>query len=222
MQGKLVTLHGVSELRERHRPWPPAARRGPFGTKSPKVRRLCVGPEPDQIQELMSGRADTPVVMVSLLRFKGRADTPGKDGSREEAYRRYAERARHPPQPPGDLPVELNRGSRRSAHAGEVDSHRIRLVIVSGRGGLCPGDRSARGGADLPGAHLPLPSGRHGHWPRDARPSVPMGLDLHVRSELSDLPRLPRSGLHPRRNSGPLRRSGLAVRGRWALGRRLW
>ena len=56
--------------------------------------KIAVGPERDQIEELMSGPADTPVVMVNLLRFKERADAPGEDVSGEESYRRYATRMR--------------------------------------------------------------------------------------------------------------------------------
>lgn len=56
--------------------------------------KLAMGPEPDQIQELMRGPADTPVVMVNLLRFKKSADTPGEDIPGADAYRRYADRMR--------------------------------------------------------------------------------------------------------------------------------
>ena len=56
--------------------------------------KIAVVPEPDQIEELMRGPADTPVVMVNLLRFKERADAPGEDISGEQEYRRYAERMR--------------------------------------------------------------------------------------------------------------------------------
>ena len=56
--------------------------------------KLGMGPEPDQLEELMSGPADTPVVMVNLLRFKQRADAPGEDISGAESYQRYAERMR--------------------------------------------------------------------------------------------------------------------------------
>jgi uncharacterized protein (DUF1330 family) len=56
--------------------------------------QIAQGPEPDQIQELMKGPADTPVVMVNLLKFKERADVPGEDINGEESYGRYAERMR--------------------------------------------------------------------------------------------------------------------------------
>jgi len=52
--------------------------------------KISQRPEPDQIQELLKGPADTPVVMVNLLRFKQRAE--GEEGSGTEAYGRYAER----------------------------------------------------------------------------------------------------------------------------------
>jgi len=48
-------------------------------------------PTPAQIQTLLAGSPDRPVVMVNLLRFKPRADAPDEDVSGEEAYRRYAD-----------------------------------------------------------------------------------------------------------------------------------
>ena len=47
-------------------------------------------PTQAQMQTLLSGPADTPVVMVNLLRFKARADAPDTGASGEDAYRRYA------------------------------------------------------------------------------------------------------------------------------------
>ena len=51
---------------------------------------MAIYPTPEQIQRLLSGRAAQPVVMVNLLRFKPRADSPDEGLSGEEAYRRYA------------------------------------------------------------------------------------------------------------------------------------
>ena len=51
---------------------------------------MAIYPTPEQIQTLLTGPADQPVVMVNLLRFKPRADAPDEDLSGEEAYRRYA------------------------------------------------------------------------------------------------------------------------------------
>ncbi|MXX77046.1 MAG: DUF1330 domain-containing protein [Holophagales bacterium] len=48
-----------------------------------------IAPEPEQIQELMEGPAEEPVVMVNLLRFKKEADAPDEGLTGEEAYGRY-------------------------------------------------------------------------------------------------------------------------------------
>ena len=53
--------------------------------------QIAQGPEPDQIQELMKGPADTPVVMVNLLKFKGRADGANEGMSGAESYMKYGE-----------------------------------------------------------------------------------------------------------------------------------
>jgi uncharacterized protein (DUF1330 family) len=51
--------------------------------------RIAQLPTPDQIRELLAGPADTPVVMVNLLRFKARADAPDEGLTGIEAYQRY-------------------------------------------------------------------------------------------------------------------------------------
>ena len=51
---------------------------------------IALYPTEEQIQTLLAGPADQPVVMVNLLRFKAAADTPNEGLSGEEAYRRYA------------------------------------------------------------------------------------------------------------------------------------
>ncbi|MCY3969181.1 MAG: DUF1330 domain-containing protein [Acidobacteria bacterium] len=48
-----------------------------------------IAPEPAQIEELMKGPAEGPVVMVNLLRFKKEADAPDEGLTGEEAYGRY-------------------------------------------------------------------------------------------------------------------------------------
>jgi uncharacterized protein (DUF1330 family) len=55
---------------------------------------MAIYPAPEQIQDLLTGPADRPVVMVNLLRFKPRADAPDEGLSGEEAYRRYADTMR--------------------------------------------------------------------------------------------------------------------------------
>src|SRR5206468_3829165 len=52
---------------------------------------MAIYPTPEQIQSLLAGPADQPVVMLNLLRFKPRADAPDDGISGEEAYRRYAD-----------------------------------------------------------------------------------------------------------------------------------
>jgi uncharacterized protein (DUF1330 family) len=55
---------------------------------------MAIYPAPEQMQDLLTGPADRPVVMVNLLRFKPRADAPDEGLSGEEAYRRYADAMR--------------------------------------------------------------------------------------------------------------------------------
>jgi uncharacterized protein (DUF1330 family) len=52
--------------------------------------KIAQMPEPEQIKELMSGAADTPVVMLNLLSFKPDADGGNEGMTGEESYRRYA------------------------------------------------------------------------------------------------------------------------------------
>jgi len=47
-------------------------------------------PVPEQIQELLKGPPDTPVVMLNLLSFKDRADGGNEGMSGEDSYRLYA------------------------------------------------------------------------------------------------------------------------------------
>jgi len=51
-----------------------------------------IAPEPEQIEELLEGPAEGPVVMVNLLRFKKEADAPDEGLTSEEAYGRYGAR----------------------------------------------------------------------------------------------------------------------------------
>ena len=51
---------------------------------------IAVYPTQEQIQALLSGPADRPVVMLNLLRFKERASAPDEGLTGEQAYERYA------------------------------------------------------------------------------------------------------------------------------------
>ena len=55
---------------------------------------MAIYPTPEQMQKLMAGPPDQPVVMVNLLRFKPRADAADGGVSGQEAYMRYASKMR--------------------------------------------------------------------------------------------------------------------------------
>ncbi len=50
---------------------------------------MSIYPTPEQVQKLVAGPQDQPVVMINLLRFKPQADGPEEGTSGQEAYRRY-------------------------------------------------------------------------------------------------------------------------------------
>ena len=52
--------------------------------------KIAQRPEPSQIETLMKGPEDTPVVMLNLLSFKEAADGANEGSSGVEAYGRYA------------------------------------------------------------------------------------------------------------------------------------
>jgi len=51
---------------------------------------VALYPTTEQVQSLLAGPDDEPVVMVNLLRFRKTADAPNEGISGEEAYGRYA------------------------------------------------------------------------------------------------------------------------------------
>ena len=55
---------------------------------------MSIHPTPEQVQELVAGPQDQPVVMINLLRFKSQADGPEEGMSGQEAYMRYASKMR--------------------------------------------------------------------------------------------------------------------------------
>jgi uncharacterized protein (DUF1330 family) len=52
---------------------------------------IALYPTREQIEELLAGPADAPVVMLNLLRFKEHAEAPDEGVGGAEAYRRYGE-----------------------------------------------------------------------------------------------------------------------------------
>ncbi len=56
--------------------------------------KIAQMPAPAQIQQLMEGPEDTPVVMVNLLKFKEQADGANEGISGTESYMKYGARMR--------------------------------------------------------------------------------------------------------------------------------
>jgi uncharacterized protein (DUF1330 family) len=83
---------------------------------------MAIYPTAEQVQTLLAGPADQPVVMVNLLRFKPQADGIDAGLSGEQAYRRYAEKMREV--------VEAEGG--RFLWVGRVDS-----VVIGDEEGRC-------------------------------------------------------------------------------------
>ena len=52
---------------------------------------MAIYPTREQLETVLAGPPDQPVVMVNLLRFRPAAEPPDEGLSGEEAYRRYAE-----------------------------------------------------------------------------------------------------------------------------------
>jgi uncharacterized protein (DUF1330 family) len=55
---------------------------------------IAVYPTREQLEALLAGPADQPVVMLNLLRFKPEATAPDQGVSGQEAYGRYGEKMR--------------------------------------------------------------------------------------------------------------------------------
>jgi uncharacterized protein (DUF1330 family) len=53
---------------------------------------IALYPTSEQLQALLEGPADVPVVMVNLLRMKPQADAPDAGLTGEAAFRRYTEK----------------------------------------------------------------------------------------------------------------------------------
>lgn len=56
--------------------------------------KIATQPTPEQFKTLMEGPADTPVVMLNLLKFKPRADGGNEDLTGRESYQLYADSMR--------------------------------------------------------------------------------------------------------------------------------
>jgi uncharacterized protein (DUF1330 family) len=76
---------------------------------------IALYPKPEQIQTLLTGPADQPVVMLNLLRFKERAGDPDAGLTGEAAYQRYVDEM---------VPFVVSKGGR-VIWSGRVDSQVI-------------------------------------------------------------------------------------------------
>jgi uncharacterized protein (DUF1330 family) len=94
---------------------------------------MAIYPTPQQIETLLAGRADQPVVMVNLLRFKARADAPDDGLSGEEAYRRYADAMRTVVESRGGRVVWVGRVDSQVIGTGGEGFHLIALAEYPSR-----------------------------------------------------------------------------------------
>jgi len=94
---------------------------------------MAIYPTPEQIQRLLAGPGDRPVVMVNLLRFKPRADAPDAGLTGEEAYRRYVEPMRTFIESKGCRIIWMGRVDSQVIGTGGEDFHAIALVEYPSR-----------------------------------------------------------------------------------------
>src|SRR6266568_997052 len=93
-----------------------------------KKATMAIYPHPEQIERLLTGPADQPVVMVNLLRYKPQADAPDEGLSGEAAYRRYAEPMRKFVESKGGRFLWIGRVDSQVIGSGGEDFHVIGLV----------------------------------------------------------------------------------------------
>ena len=94
---------------------------------------MALYPTQEQIQTLMRGPADQPVVMVNLLTFKPTADAPDEGMSGEEAYRHYAEKMRAFVESKGGRFIWIGRVDSQVIGTGGEGFHLIGLVEYPSR-----------------------------------------------------------------------------------------
>jgi len=94
---------------------------------------MALYPTQEQIQTLMRGPADQPVVMVNLLTFKRTADAPDEGVSGEAAYRRYDEKMRAFVESKGGRFIWIGRVDSQVIGTGGEGFHMIGLVEYPSR-----------------------------------------------------------------------------------------
>jgi uncharacterized protein (DUF1330 family) len=95
--------------------------------------KIAQRPEPEQIQELMKGPEDTPVVMVNLLSFKDRADGGNEGMTGAESYVRYARQMRELVESKGGRFIWSGRVDSMVIGESDADFHVIGLVEYPSR-----------------------------------------------------------------------------------------
>ena len=94
---------------------------------------MAIYPTRDQIQALLAGPGDQPVVMLNLLRFKPRADAPDEDVSGEEAYQRYGQPMQRFVESKGGRVLWIGRVDSQVIGTGGEGFHAIALVEYPSR-----------------------------------------------------------------------------------------
>jgi uncharacterized protein (DUF1330 family) len=94
---------------------------------------MAIYPTSKQIETLLAGPADRPVVMVNLLTFKPRADAPDEGITGEEAYRRYAASMREVVESRGGRFLWIGRVDSQVIGTGGEGFHMIGLVEYPSR-----------------------------------------------------------------------------------------
>ena len=94
---------------------------------------MAIYPTPEQMQKLMAGPQDQPVVMVNLLRFKPRADAADEGVSGQEAYMRYASKMREFVESKGGRFIWVGRVDSQVIGEGGEGVHSVGLVEYPSR-----------------------------------------------------------------------------------------
>jgi uncharacterized protein (DUF1330 family) len=95
---------------------------------------MAIYPTPEQVQTLLAGPADQPVVMINLLRFKRRADAAPDDArSGETAYMAYARKMREVVESHGGRFIWSGRVDSVVIGDGDAEFHVVGLVEYPSR-----------------------------------------------------------------------------------------
>lgn len=94
---------------------------------------IAVYPSRAQLEALVAGGDEGPIVMINLLRFKDRASAPDEGLTGEEAYQRYATAMRGIVEGRGGRILWMGRVAAQVIGAGAQDFHAAALVEYPSR-----------------------------------------------------------------------------------------